>query len=219
MSDKNNIPNEDELWDVLSNPTTAEPKAPKAEEKKAKPEPQPEPEKKTASAEPKTGRKLDGFFYTCMAGVAAVSVAATLLISSMTGGSTPAPSATDGGVSGETVSESLQELERENAELRAKVEQQKMQILDLQNDLMTLMGSEEYLSTMTTDPEGSNEVLGAQLKALDTLAQIQDAHANGDREALEALIPEMDAQLQYLTPDALNNYYLILEYMEQPSNG
>ncbi|MBQ2921279.1 MAG: hypothetical protein IJE58_08895, partial [Oscillospiraceae bacterium] len=177
-----------------------------------------EPEKKTA-AEPKTGRKLDGFFYTCMAGVAAVSVAATLLIGSMTGGSTPAPGSPDGGVSGETVSESLQELERENAELRAKVEQQKMQILDLQNDLMTLMGSEEYLSTMTTDPDESNEVLDAQLKALDTLAQIQDAYANNDLETLEALIPEMDAQLKYLTPDALNNYYLILEYMEQPSNG
>ena len=205
---ENKIPNEQELWDVLDGNTPAEPK----------PEPKaPKSEPKFAKADAPKG-KVDSFFLTCMAGVAAVSVAATLLISSMTGGSTPAPSATDGGVSGETVSESLQELERENAELRAKVEQQKMQILDLQNDLMTLMGSEEYLSTMTTDPDGSNEVLDAQLKALDTLAQIQDAYANNDLETLEALIPEMDAQLKYLTPDALNNYYLILEYMEQPSN-
>ena len=37
-------------------------------------------------------RKLDGFFFTCIAGVAAVSVAATLVIGGMTG-TTAAPSA------------------------------------------------------------------------------------------------------------------------------
>ena len=84
---------------------------------------------------------------------------------------------------------------------------------------MQLMGAEEYLATASTDPDQSNEVLDAQIKALDTLAQIQQAYADFDREKLEELIPQMDAQLQYLPPDALDNYYLILEYVEQPSNG
>ena len=33
------------------------------------------------------------------------------------------------------------------------------------------------------------------------------------------LIPQMDERLSYLSSDALNNYYKILEYVEQPSNG
>lgn len=224
MSENNNMQNEQELWDVLSEPVTTEPKAakaPKSEGKFLKTEPKPAPAAKPESvpAEPRAGRKVDGFFMACMAGVAAVSVAATLIVSSMVGGgSTPAPSAKDP-VADETASAIVAELELENAELRAKLEQQKEQIKDLQSDLMTLMGSEEYLSTISTDPNESNEVLDAQVKALDTLAQIQEAYADFDREKLEELIPQMDAQLSYLTPEALNNYYLILEYVEQPSNG
>ena len=209
MSEKNEVQNEEELWDLLSSEPSAEPK-PKAEK--------PEPAPVEIPAEPKAARKIDGFFVACMAGVAAVSVAVTLVASSMFGGSAPAASGQDPVVN-ETASAALAELERENAELRAQLELQKEQVKDLQSDLMTLMGSEEYLSSAATDPSGSNEVLDAQLKALDTLAQIQEAYADFDRERLEELIPEMDAQLSYLTPEALNNYYLILEYVEQPSNG
>ena len=220
MSENNNMQNEQELWDVLSEPVTTESKAakaPKSEGKFLKPEPKPAPAADPVPAEPKAGRKLDGFFVACMAGVAAVSVAATLIVSSMLGGNSGVPAGSP--VSGETVSAAATELERENAELRAQLELQKEQIKDLQSDLMTLMGSEEYLSTVSTDPNESNEVLEAQVKALDTLAQIQEAYADFDREKLEELIPQMDAQLSYLTPEALNNYYLILEYVEQPSNG
>lgn len=214
MSENKNIPNEQELWDLLSEPA-AEPKAEPKQPRFLKTEPAaPEAPKPEPSKSP---RKIDGFFLACMAGVAAVSVAATLLVSSMIGGAAPAADPTAPGT-GETVSAAA-DLERENAELRAQLEQQKEQIKNLQNDLMTLMGSEEYLSTVSTDPNESNEVLDAQVKAMETLAQIQEAYADFDRERLEELIPEMDAQLGYLSPEALNNYYLILEYVEQPSNG
>ena len=219
MSD-NNIQNEQDLWDVLSEPVTVESKAPKAE-----PKPKPNPEGRFAKpgpmADPKPEpqkRKIDGFFLASMAGVAAVAVAATLLVSSMLGGNAPAVSG--GAAAGsDTSAARIEELELENAELRAKLEQQKELVKDLQKDLMQVMGSEEYLATASTDPNQSNEVLDAQIKALDTLAQIQEAYADFDREKLEELIPQMDEQLQYLTPEALNNYYLILEYVEQPSNG
>ena len=206
MSEANNPQNEQELWDVLSEPVTTESKPKtKSEPRFAKP------------AEAKKPKKVDGFFLACMAGVAAVSVAATLIVSSLLGGNSPAPAVP--GSNSETVSAAATELERENAELRAQLELQKEQIKELQNDLMTLMGSEEYLSSVSTDPNESNEVLDAQLKAIETLAQIQEAYADFDRERLEELIPQMDQQLGYLTPEALNNYYLILEYVEQPSNG
>ena len=218
MSD-NNIQNEQDLWDVLSEPVTVESKAPKAA-----PKPKPNPEGRFAKpgpmADPKPEpqkRKIDGFFLASMAGVAAVAVAATLLVSSMLGGNAPAVS---GGAAagGDTSAARIEELELENAELRAKLEQQKELVKDLQSDMIDLMGAEEYLATASTDPDQSNEVLDAQIKALDTLAQIQEAYADFDREKLEELIPQMDEQLQYLTPEALNNYYLILEFVEQPSN-
>ena len=65
MSD-NKIPNEQELWNVLDDSA--------------------KPVKEASPAPVKAGRKLDGFFFACMAGVAAVSVAATLVIGGMLGG-------------------------------------------------------------------------------------------------------------------------------------
>ena len=203
MSD-NKILNEDELWSQLSG------EAPKTEPK-AEPKAEAKPAKAAKSSSPK-GR-IDGFFLACMAGVAAVSVAATMLISGMTGGSTPSQSGKPQN------NEAASALELENAELRAQLELQKQQLKELQDDLINLMGSEEYLATAPTDPEGSNELTDARLEAYDIYAQIQAAYADFDREKLEELIPEMDKRLTYLGTDALNNYYLILEYMEQPSNG
>ena len=100
-------------------------------------------------------------------------------------------------------------------------ELQKKQIKTLQEDLMNVIGSEEFLATAPSpsDPENSNEILDARLEAYDIYAQIQAAYADFDREKLEELIPEMDKRLTYLSTDDLNSYYLILEYVEQPSNG
>lgn len=238
MSEQNKIQNEDELWDLL----TSEPIVDSKAEKKAKPagkfekskteaetapvEPAPAETAPTEAAPaepaPKTERKLDGFFYSCMAGVAAVSVAATLLISGMSGPApavnTPADGTTP--VSG-TDAALVQTLELENAELRAQVELQKQQIVDLQAQLLDAVGTEEYLATAPTNPDGSanDEVIAAQLEAYDILSQIKAAYNDFDREAIEALIPEMDARLSYLSNEALYEYYTILEYVEQPSNG
>ena len=64
MSEKN-VPNEQELWNVLDDSA--------------------KPVKEASPAPVKAGRKPDGFFFACMAGVAAVSVAATLVIGGMLG--------------------------------------------------------------------------------------------------------------------------------------
>ena len=213
---ENKIPNEQELWDVLDGNTPAEPK----------PEPKaPKSEPKFAKADAPKG-KVDSFFLTSMAGVAAVSVAATLLVSSLVGADAPkAPVEKDPAVqttapaAGETVSDELFTLERENAELRAQVELQKEQIKKLQAELLDLSGGSEELPPLTTDPDADAELVNAQVEAYDIFNQIKDAYADFDREAIEALIPEMDKRLTYLSRDALNEYYTILEYVEMPSNG
>ena len=147
-----------------------------------------------------------------MTRIAALSAAA-MLLAGCTSSSTVSPSA-------ETLSDSayaaeLEALKKENAELQARLEQQKLQIKELQDDLLALMGSEEYMAA--ADPSG--EDTDARIQALDTFAAISEAYADFDREKLEELIPKMDEQLAYLTPEMLNNYYMILEYVEQPSNG
>ena len=203
MSEENKIQSEDELWAQLSEPVAekSEPKAakPKAEPRFAKPEPA------------KSPRKIDGFFLGCMAGVAAISVAVTMMF-----GGNGASAPVSGGSSNDSAV--VAELERENAELRAQLELQKEQVKKLQSDLLALMGSEEYLDAVGEN-EGTSDSRDAQLAALDTFAQIQAAYAEFDREKLEELIPQMDQQLSYLSPEALNSYYMILEYVEQPSNG
>ena len=198
MSEKN-VPNEQELWNVLDDSA--------------------EPVKEAAPV--KAGRKLDGFFFACMAGVAAVSVAATLVIGGMLGGEKVYGGANvpDGdGING-VLEQQTEELKLENAELRARLELQKEQIKTLQAELLDLSGGDAELPTMSTDPNEQDELMAQQLEAYDIFHQIKAAYADFDREKLEELIPEMDKRISFLGTDAMNEYYLILEYVEMPSNG
>ena len=254
---ENKIQNEEELWNVLDGTAPAAPKS----ESKPKSEPKPKSEGKFAKSGAPKG-KVDSFFLTCMVGVAAVSVAATMLITSLVspdapkapveknpvvGTNAPAvPGETEGedvgatigedvgatvgedvgATVGETtgasvddpVSDELVALEKENAELREQVRLQKEQIKKLQAELLDLSGGEE-MPTLSTEPDGDNEEVNAQLEAYEIFNKIKEAYTNFDREALEKLIPEMDKRLEYLSNDALNEYYTMLEYVEQPSNG
>ena len=223
MSD-NKIQNEEELWSVLDGTAPAAPAEPKAESKPAKTE-----GKFSKPGAPKG--KVDSFFLTCMAGVAAVSVAVTLLVTSLVGGepSKPVPGATEPnpGISGEIDpgiepgiegdNEVVSALELENAELRAQVELQKDQIKKLQAELLDLSAGSEEMPTLPEDAD--SEMANEQLKAYEIFNQIKDAYADFDRAKLEELVPEMDKRLTYLGKEALNEYYMILEYVEMPSNG
>ena len=221
---ENKVQNEQELWDVLGSPVSAESKAeaaPKAQPKNkegrfAKPGP--------VKEVPKEGRKLDGFFYACMAGVAAVSVAATLVLGGMLGNKAPAGEQVPGPVETnppivETADGRIAELELENAELRAQLELQKDQIKKLQAELLDLTNGTAELPTVSTEPGAQDDLVSAQLEAYEIFNQIKDAYTEFDRAKLEELIPQMDKRLTYLSNDALYEYYLILEYVEQPSNG
>ncbi|MBQ8355612.1 MAG: hypothetical protein IJY40_08340 [Oscillospiraceae bacterium] len=198
MSEKN-VPNEQELWNVLDDSA--------------------EPVKEAAPV--KAGRKLDGFFFACMAGVAAVSVAATLVIGGMLGGEKVYGGANvpDGEGINAVLEQQAEELKLENAELRAQLELQKEQIKTLQAELLDLSGGDAELPTMSTDPNEQDELMAQQLEAYDIFHQIKAAYADFDREKLEELIPEMDKRISFLGTDAMNEYYLILEYVEMPSNG
>lgn len=250
MSDENRLQTEEELWDVLSEPVVAEGKAKPAP--KAKPVPKPKSEGRFArsgtaefKAEPtaapvpqKEGRKLDGFFFACMAGVATVSVAATLILGGMLGSEKPAaPFETNPGITDEFIApegegpvvevpgnadpsaqllEELAQLRLENTELQAQLDQQKQQVANLQADLMALKGGDSSISA----PSGMDgEQADAFAEAYNIFNQIKKAYADFDRAKLEELIPQMDQRLSYLSSDDLNDYYLILEYVEQPSNG
>ena len=115
--------------------------------------------------------------------------------------------------------ELLSALELENADLRAQVELQKDQIKKLQAELLDLQAASGETPVLPTDPDADAELVNAQLEAYDIFNQIKEAYADFDREKLEQLTPEMDKRLTYLSSDALYEYYMILEYVEMPSNG
>ena len=252
MSDENRLHTEEELWDVLSEPVVAEAKAKPAPKAKAAPKPKTEgrfarsgaaefkAEPAAAPAPKKEGRKLDGFFFACMAGVATVSVAATLILGGMLGGKKPAsPIETNPGITDEFIApefeddapivevpgdadpsaqllEELAQLRLENTELQAQLDQQKQQVANLQADLMALKGGDSSISA----PSGMDgEQADAFAEAYNIFNQIKKAYADFDRAKLEELIPQMDQRLTYLSSEDLNEYYLMLEYVEQPSNG
>lgn len=256
MSDENRLQTEEELWDVLSEPVVAEGKAKPAP--KAKPVPKPRTEGRFArsgaaefKAEPaaapapqKEGRKLDGFFFACMAGVATVSVAATLILGGIFGSEKPdspiknnTPIETKPGITDEFIApevegpvvevpdetdpsaqllEELAQLRLENAELQAQLAQQKQQVANLQADLMALKGGDTSISAPSG---GDGEQVDVQAEAYNIFNQIKKAYEDFDRAKLEELIPQMDQRVNYLSSEDLNEYYLILEYVEQPSNG
>ena len=250
MRDENRLQTEEELWDVLSEPVAAEGKAKPAP--KAKPVPKPRTEGRfarsgtaefkadeaAAPAPQKEGRKLDGFFFACMAGVATVSVAATLILGGMLGGEKPAaPIETNPGITDEFIApagegpvvevpdetdpsaqllEELAQLRLENAELQAQLAQQKQQVANLQADLMALKGGDTSISAPSG---GDGEQVDVQAEAYNIFNQIKKAYEDFDRAKLEELIPQMDQRVNYLSSEDLNEYYLILEYVEQPSNG
>ena len=256
MSDENRLQTEEELWDVLSEPVAAEGKAKPAP--KAKPVPKPRTEGRfarsgtaefkadeaAAPAPQKEGRKLDGFFFACMAGVATVSVAATLILGGIFGGEKPAapiknntPIETNPGITEEFIApevedpvvevpdetdpsaqllEELAQLRLENAELQAQLAQQKQQVANLQADLMALKGGDTSISAPSG---GTGEQADAFAEAYNIFNQIKKAYADFDRAKLEELIPQMDQRVNYLSSEDLNEYYLMLEYVEQPSNG
>lgn len=189
---ENKISREQELWDRLSGSAAPAPKA-------------------------DAPRRIDGFFAACMAGVAAVSVAATLVIGGMVGGDkTPAPAVKDPVSTGAPSAdgERLAALEQENSQLREQVRLQKEQIQELQAQILD-MGT---AADLPTNPENA-DTTDPQVEAYDIFNEIQKAYVNFDREKLEELIPEMDKRLSYLSSEALNIYYKILEYVEMPSNG
>ena len=256
MSDENRLQTEEELWDVLSEPVVAEGKAKPAP--KAKPVPKPRTEGRfarsgtaefkadeaAAPAPQKEGRKLDGFFFACMAGVATVSVAATLILGGIFGSEKPAspiknntPIETKPGITDEFIApevedpvvevpdeadpsaqllEELAQLRLENAELQAQLAQQKQQVANLQADLMALKGGDTSISAPSG---GDGEQVDVQAEAYNIFNQIKKAYEDFDRAKLEELIPQMDQRVNYLSSEDLNEYYLILEYVEQPSNG
>ena len=158
--------------------------------------------------------RIDGFFLGCMAGVAAVSVAATLAIGGMTGGNDEKIYGGAEVPTGEAMVSVLEEqaeaLKLENADLKNLIEVQKQQIQALQAQVLDLSGGEAEL------PADSDSQV---IEAYELLAQIKAAYQNFDRATLEELMPQLNQRLAYLSQDALAEYYTITEYVEQLSNG
>lgn len=214
-TEKNNDLNEQELWDLLKDHEEAE--LPKPAEKKPA---EHKPKSKTVVTEKR--KKALVWYLAGLFGIAFVVVLLSMFF-------TPGGSQTPG--DGKTTAQiqelysRIQELEQENAGLQEQNQEFQEQILLQQEtmDGLNLMISE--MSNSLEYVEGNqivnadDEMIARRMKAYETLVKAQAAFIDYDEAVLEAAVKELGENLDLLSPDAINAYYMVIEYMEQPYLG
>ena len=65
----------------------------------------------------------------------------------------------------------------------------------------------------------SDLMLLQRIAAYETLVKAQNKFIDYDETLLEEAMKALESQLGHLSADAVNAYYMILEYMEQPYLG
>jgi predicted nucleic acid-binding Zn-ribbon protein len=110
------------------------------------------------------------------------------------------------------LTEQIEVLEEKNDEAEAK-------IYELDCLLIELSNASEYLESGSVDANAQVEMLLQKISTYETLIKAQSKFIQVDDEAMEAALNALESQLHHLSDEALNAYYMILEYMEQPYRG
>ena len=227
-NEKDNELNEQELWDLLKDHEETE--LPKPAKKKAEKKPEPKPaEEKTESKTVITEKRKKALVWY-LAGLFGIAFVVVLLSLFLNGNGGQVPAGTDDSTAGNTsqmqeLYDRINELEEKNVQLQAEnrdlqkknLEQQEMMdglnlmIDELSNSLEYVEGS-QYM-------DADAEAIARKVAAYDTLVKAQAAFIDYDEAALEAAVAELAENLDLLSQDAINAYYMLTEYMEQPYLG
>ena len=227
-NEKENELNEQELWDLLKPHEETDLSKPAKKKAEKKPEKKAEPaaeESRTVITEKR--KKALVWYLVGLFGIAFVVVLLSLFLNG-NGGQTPVGSEDTTGENTSQMQElydRINELEDKNLELQAEnrdlqkknLEQQEMMdglnlmIDELSNSLEYVEGS-QYM-------DADAEAIARKVAAYDTLVKAQAAFIDYDEAALEAAVAELAENLDLLSQDAINAYYMLTEYMEQPYLG
>ena len=115
------------------------------------------------------------------------------------------------------------DLETRNQELQVQNEELQRQIMEQQEMLHALNVMLDNMSVSMEYVEGSQNADAQlnirKLNVYETLVKAQAAFIDYDEEALEAAVAELAENLDLLSEDAINAYYMVIEHMEQPYLG
>lgn len=211
------VENENELWDLLNEPIESNQKKEPAPVKKERPRgayaKKPEPK---ANPLPK--------ILGAAGWVVALGLGAALVLG---GGGEEAKNPNAGlsmGVSQEQTEDTglqtlMEELMAENESLTQENQELSAQLEDLTNVMSQFMEDIEYLESDSARPVMPDEEAQKKLEIHEHLILAYYSLLNKDAEGLETELEAVDGMSEYLDSDLLDAYYLILEYMEQPSWG
>lgn len=232
MSTENEL-NENELWDLLKEPIESDSPT-KKDKKKDKPakvkeeknpgeNPQPEESKSKTIITEKRKRALV-WYLVGLFGIAFVMVLCSLFLKGQPAGN--GETSTVDSTQIQELYDRINELEEENTSLKAENEELTAQVMEQQEmmDGLNLMIDEltnslEYVEGNALYSDENAELLARTMTAYQTLVRAQNAFIDYDEEVLEQAMAELEDNLDVLSNEALNAYYMVIEYMEQPYLG
>lgn len=112
-----------------------------------------------------------------------------------------------------------QELTQENKELAEQILEQQLMMDGLNTMIDELTESLEYVEGNALYQDENAEKLARTMTAYQTLVRAQNAFIDYDEAVLEEAMKDLEDDLDLLTQEALNAYFMVIEYMEQPSLG
>lgn len=221
--------NENELWDLLKEP--AESELPSKKKKKDKPAKAEKPEAPAEPEEPKSKtiitekRKRALVWYLVgLFGIAFVVVLCSLFLKGKPAGN--GESSTVDSAQIQELYDRINALEEENTYLKAENEELTAEVMEQQEmmDGLNLMIDElsnslEYVEGNALYADENAEELARTMTAYQTLVRAQNAFIDYNEEVLEQAMADLEENLDVLSNEALNAYYMVIEYMEQPYLG
>ena len=118
-----------------------------------------------------------------------------------------------------TLIDEKEALSSEVETLKSVQEESDLKIYELNCLLVELTNASEYVESASTDANAQIEMLLQRIAAYETLVKAQNKFIDYDETLLEEAMKALESQLGHLSADAVNAYYMILEYMEQPYLG
>lgn len=227
--EKDNELNEQELWDLLKDHEETDLNKPARKKAEKKPEQksaaEKEPKSKTVITEKR--KKALVWYLVGLFGIAFVVVLLSLFLNSG-GGQTPStPDTTTGETPIQTqeLNDRIRELEEKNLALQAQNRDLEKQVLEQQEMMDGLNLMIDEMSNSLEYVEGAQyvdadaELIARKMNAYETLVKAQAAFIDYDEAVLENAMAELGENLDLLSKDAVNAYYMVIEYMEQPYLG
>ena len=230
-TEKENELNEQELWDLLKDHEETDLSKPVKKKTEKKPEKTHQEKPDEEKADDKTiitekRKKALVWYLVGLFGIAFVVVLLSLFLNS---GGGKGPGSTDstgeGMIQTQELNDRIRELEQKNADLQSENRELQKKVLEQQEmmDGLNLMIDEmsnslEYVeSNQYLDADA--DLIARKIHAYETLVKAQAAFIHFDEDVLEAAMEELADDLDLMSQDAINAYYMVTEYMEQPYLG